>query len=258
MMNFKVALLDDNKEQVELNKQYLEQLGNILVVAASYDAKSFLCAVKETNPDILILDLNLGDSYMNGMEVAYHLKLPVIFVSSNVPQYVKDMENLKRDFSICVDHLTKPFSEQDFKKTLSRFFTDVSFYMNQKHVYLNIGKLKRNKISLNSIVYLAADKASGSESNNKEIYFNDRNKELLIDFSFSKMEEKGFPKSQFITIHKSYRVNINHIKHYCRTSESISVEIFSATGKPQIKTLPVSENYHNIFKTLSKQSLLLP
>lgn len=247
----KIALLDDNAEQLERNQRFLSTLP-VEVVTASLSAKAFLQEVKLSKPDVLVLDLNLGDSYMTGMEVAFELKLPVLFASSNTPEYVKEMERLKRDESLCVDHITKPFSETDFKKTLSRFLTEVQFFANQQHIYLDLGKQKRNKILLDSIVYLAADKSSGSESNNKEIYFNNRNKELLIDFSFTRMEEKGLLKSQFITIHKSYRVNINHIKHYCKKSENVAVEVFTSSGKLETKHLPVSENYQNLLKPFKK------
>jgi DNA-binding LytR/AlgR family response regulator len=252
MMVFKIALLDDNKEQLQINKKYLEQLEGTTVVAACYESKSFLDEVKIAKPDILVLDLNLGDSYMNGMEVAYHLKLPVIFVSSNTAQYIKEMEGLKRDFSICVDHLTKPFSENDFKKTINRFFREVDFFASHEHVYLDLGRQKRNKVSVDSIVYLTADKANGAESNNKEIYFNNRNKELLIDFSFSRMEDRGLLKTRFITIHKSYRVNVNHIKHYIKKDEIVEVEVFNASGKLEVKQLPVSENYQTLLKSFRK------
>lgn len=247
----KIALLDDNPEQLEKNQKFLSNLP-VDVVTACTNAKVFLQEVKVFKPDVLVLDLNLGDSYMTGMEVAFELKLPVLFASSNTPEYVKEMERLKRDESLCVDHITKPFSETDFKKTLSRFLTEVQFFANQQHIYLDLGKQKRNKILLDSIVYLAADKSSGSESNNKEIYFNNRNKELLIDFSFTRMEEKGLLKSQFITIHKSYRVNVNHIKHYCKKSENVAVEVFTSSGKLETKHLPVSENYQNLLKPFKK------
>lgn len=247
----KIALLDDNPEQLEKNQKFLSTLP-VDVVTSCTNAKVFLQEVKVFKPDVLVLDLNLGDSYMTGMEVAFELKLPVLFASSNTPEYVKEMERLKRDESLCVDHITKPFSETDFKKTLSRFLTEVQFFANQQHIYLDLGKQKRNKILLDSIVYLAADKSSGSESNNKEIYFNNRNKELLIDFSFTRMEEKGLLKSQFITIHKSYRVNVTHIKHYCKKSENVAVEVFTSSGKLETKHLPVSENYQNLLKPFKK------
>lgn len=252
MIVLKAALLDDNIEQLEINKEYLKKLGVVNVVTIGFEAKTFLKEVVETKPDILVLDLNLGDSYMTGMEVAHTLKLPVIFVSSNTSQYIKEMEILKREYNICVDHLTKPFTETEFNKTLSRFFIEVQMFANQQHVYLDFGKVKRTKIALDSIVYLTADKATGSESNNKQIHFNHRKAENLIDFSFSKMEDKGLLKSQFVTIHKSFRVNINHIKHYNKKTETIEVDIFSASGKLEPKQLPVSENYQSIVKQFKK------
>lgn len=247
----KLALLDDNPEQLAKNQKYLAHLP-VEVVTACIDAKSFLEEVKLSKPDVLILDLNLGDSYMTGMEVAYELKLPVLFASSNTPQYIREMEQLKRDFSICVDHLTKPFPEVEFQKTFSRFLQEVQFFSNQNHVHLDLGKQKRSKIAVDSIVYLVSDKAGGAESNNKQIYFNNRKTESLIDFSFSKMEEKGLLKSQFITIHKSFRVNVNHIKQYNKKEETIEVEILNSIGKLETKKLPVSENYQSAVKYFKK------
>lgn len=247
----KIAILDDNQEQLKVNQKYLINLP-VEVVTTCVDAKSFLLEVKLSKPDVLLLDLNLGDSYMTGMEVAYELKLPVLFVSSNTPQYIKEMENLKREFSMCVDHLTKPFSENDFKKTVVRFLQEVQFFSNQNHVFLDLGKQKRTKLLVDSVVYLVADKAAGSESNNKQIYFSNRKAESLIDFSFSKMEEKGLMKSQFITIHKSFRVNVNHIKYYNKKAETVEVEVFNASGKLESKFLPVSENYQSVLKSFKK------
>ena len=114
-MFLKAALLDDNKEQLLKNQQLLEQL-RLSVVLACTNSQAFLNDVKTVQPEILFFDLNLGDSYMTDMEVAFELRLPVLFVSSNTAQYIKEMERLKRDFDVCVDHLTKPFSDAEFFK----------------------------------------------------------------------------------------------------------------------------------------------
>lgn len=247
----RLALLDDNPEQLERNKSFLRGLP-VEVVTVSLKAKTFLQEVKLSKPEVLVLDLNLGDSYMTGMEVAFELKLPVLFASSNTPEYSKEMERLKRDESLCVDHITKPFTEQEFQKTLTRFLQEIKLFSNQNHITLDFATQKRAKIAVDSIVYLVADKANGSESNNKQIYFTNRKSESLIDFSFTKMEDKGLLKSQFITIHKSFRVNINNIKHYNKKEEVIEVEVFNNSGKLEIKKLPVSENYQSIIKSLKK------
>ena len=252
MHKLKAALLDDNKEQLLKHKQLLEQSGMVSVVTDCFSAETFMQQIKDTKPEVLFLDLNLGDSYMTGMEVAFEVKLPVLFVSSNNAQYVKDMEVLKREYDLCVDHITKPFTEKEFLKTTERFLTEVAFFSNRQQVYLDFGAAKRNKIALDHIVYLSSDKANGAESNNKQIHFINRKAENLIDFSFTRMEEKGMLKSQFITIHKSFRVNVNHIKSYHKKTEWIEVEVFTSLGKLETKQLPVSENYQAELKKIIK------
>lgn len=246
------ALLDDNKEQLLKNQQMLEKEGLVTVVSACISAQSFLEHIKHSNPEVLFLDLNLGDWYMTGMEVAFQLKLPVLFASSNTAQYIKEMETLKRDHNLCVEHITKPFTEQEFIKTTQRFLKEIDFFKKESHIQLDFGTSKRNKIAMESIVYLSTDKASGAESNNKQIHFTNRKTENLIDFSFSKMEEKGFLKSQFVTIHKSFRVNKNHIKAYHHKTESIEIQVFTANGKLETKSLQVSENYQAEIKKILK------
>ncbi|QBN17791.1 LytR/AlgR family response regulator transcription factor [Flavobacterium nackdongense] len=252
MSKLKAALLDDNKEQLLLNQQMLESFGMVSVVSSCASAKVFLEDVKTTQPEVLFLDLNLGDSYMTGMEVAFQLKLPVLFVSSNTAQYIKEIEKLKRDYDICVDHITKPFTEQEFLKTTQRFLKEIELFKKEEFIHLDFGMSKRNKIAINTIVYLSTDKNKGAESNNKQIHFTNRKPENLIDFSFTKMEDKGLLKSQFITIHKSFRVNAKHIKAYHKSTESIEVEVFTAQGKLESKYLQVSENYQPLVKQLKK------
>lgn len=252
MTLLKAALLDDNKEQLLKNKQFLEKAGLVDVVTACVSAEAFLQEVKQSQPEVLFLDLNLGDSYMTGMEVAFELKLPVLFVSSNTSQYVKEMEQLKRQCEHCVDHITKPFTEEELVKTTGRFLKEVHFFAKEEFVYLDFGSSKRNKIQLNAIVYLESDKANGAQSNNKTIYFKNKKVEQLIDFSFTKMEEKGLPKSEFITIHKSIRVNKHHIKSFDKKTEKIEVDVFNSNGKMETKHLPVSENYFADVKQFKK------
>jgi CheY-like chemotaxis protein len=252
MSKIKAALLDDNKEQLALNQQMLESYGLVSVVSSCTSANTFLDEIKNSQPEVLFLDLNLGDSYMTGMEVAFQLKIPVLFVSSNTAQYIKEIEKLKRDYDLCVDHITKPFTEQEFIKTTQRFLKEVEFFKKEHFIHLDFGASKRNKIAINSIVYLSTDKNNGAESNNKQIHFTNRKPENLIDFSFSKMEEKGLLKSNFITIHKSFRVNSNHIKAYYNKTESVEVEVFTSQGKLELKQLQVSENYQPLVKQLKK------
>lgn len=247
---YRIALLKDNAKQLEKLANYLSKIPDVEIVLQSRNSDDFFEQLKLASPDILLTDLDLGNDSMTGMEVAQELKIPVFFASFNTSDYIENIEHLKRDAEICVDHITKLFTEEQFLKSFKRFLKEVELFSNQQFVYLNFNKTKRNKILIDDIVYLCADKQAGSESNNKLIHFINRKPESLIDFSFSKMEEKGLSTHQFVTIHKSFRVNKKFIQRYCHKSETIELMVFDKDGVVKSAKLSVSENYQNVIKKL--------
>ena len=71
------------------------------------------------------------------------------------------------------------------------------------------------------------------------------------------MDDKGFLKSNFVTIHKSFRVNRRHIKFYDKQTEKIEVVVFHSTGKTSVKQLRVSKNYQADLKIILNGSSLI-
>ena len=248
--NYRIALLEDNSKLLERLAEYILKIQNVEIVLKSKNSDDFFEQLKTCYPDILVTDLDLGNDSLTGMEVAQELKIPVFFASVNTADYVENMEHLKRDAEICIDHITKPFTEEQFLKSFKRFLKEVEFFSNFQYVYLDFNKTKRNKILIDDIVYLCADKQQGSESNNKQIHFTNRKPENLIDFSFSKMEEKGLLSTQFVTIHKSFRVNKKYINKYHPKTQEIEIKIFDKENLTKTVKLSVSENYQNVIKKL--------
>ncbi len=234
----RIALLEDNPRQLEKLESYLVQIPHVEIVLKSKSSEHFFEQLKTIQPDILVADLDLGNDSMTGMDVAQDIQLPVLF-TGDVKNYVRDIENLKRDAEISVDHITKPFKEEQFVKSLKRFLQEVNFFSPPQYVTLEFNK-KKNRILIDDIVYLCANK---NASNNKEIYFINSAPASLIDFSFTRMEESGLLKSQFVTIHKSFRVNKKYIKAYNPKTEKIEISIFDGPGKTKSVTIKVSENY---------------
>lgn len=248
LKTYSIALLEDNNKMLDRLSEYILKIQNVEIVLKSKNSDDFFEQLKTCYPDILVTDLDLGNDSLTGMEVAQELKIPVFFASVNTADYVENMEHLKRDAEICIDHITKPFTEEQFTKSFKRFLKEVELFSNLQFVYLDFNKTKRNKIFIDDIVYLCADKQAGSESNNKQIHFINRAPANLIDFSFSKMEEKGLSSNQFLTIHKSFRVNKKYINHYCSKSDSVEIKVYDKDGVAKIVKLAVSENYQNVIK----------
>jgi DNA-binding response OmpR family regulator len=243
-MKLKVAILEDNPSLLKDHKQNLEATDLVEVVAFATTSTDFLTNEKTSKADALLLDIDLGGgSNMNGLEVAYKLKLPVLFVSAHNAANLKEIEKLESEFDLIVDHITKPFTEKEFIKKARKFLNEVIEEITSKYINLDFADSKKNKIVVDTIVYLCADKAHGAESNNKIIYFTDRKPEILIDFTIAKMQEKGFSKHKFLEIIRGVVVNEKHIKPRKKGSREIEVEVINLNGKFETKILKTSENF---------------
>lgn len=241
-MRTKVAILEDNKELLKELKQTLEETALVEVVAWATSSAEFLTKVEQTKPDALLLDIDLGGDSLSGLDIAHMLKLPVLFVSGKTVEFNHGIEDHNINSVVPVQHITKPITEEKLRKILPKFIREIEAQATKDFIYLDFAGSRRNKIAIETIVYLGTDKAGGSESNNKQIFFTNRKPEILINFSFSKMEECGFSKNKFIVIHKSFRVNVDKIERY-KKSHDIEVTVIGTNGKAEIKPLPVSENY---------------
>lgn len=253
MTIWKLALLEDNLDFLQDRIRNLESIEHVKVVGSATNSNDFLKLVQQTNPDAILVDIELHNDSMSGLDIAYKLNLPVLFVSSENAKHIKDLEHLKIEQDLVVDHITKPFTESAFLKSVHRFVKDI-YIRNASEFKMNL-KQTRNGIPYETIVFLSSDKMEGSESNNKMIYFNNQPPKKLVDFSFSKMEEKGFHPNQFVTIHRSFRVNIQQIKRYDQSKFVVEVEAVSSTGKLELKALPVSENFRPAVRKLFPRTL---
>lgn len=243
-MKLKIAILEDNPSLLKDHKQNLEATDLVDVVAFATNSTDFLNNEKTSKADALLLDIDLGGgSNMNGLEVAYKLKLPVLFVSGHNAANLKEIEKLESEFDLIVDHITKPFTEKEFIKKATKFLNEVLESIESIFIVLDFEEDKFCKVPIDTIVYLESDTGKSGASNNKRIYFTDKKPQLLFDFSFSKMTEKGFNKNQFLTVHRSYVVNEKHIKSYKKATHEIEVEVFTSAGKKELIRIKVSENF---------------
>ena len=245
MMKLQVAILEDSRALLKELKENVEATGLVEVVAWATNSEEFIEKVGEVKPEALLLDIDLGGDSMNGLDIANTLKLPVLFVSGKTRDFFQSIEELNINSEITIEHISKPITPEKLKKILPKFINEIRAMNQAQFVYIDFGDSRRNKIALDSIVCLHTDKKMGADSNNKLIYFTDRKKEVLVDFSFSKMEQHGFSKNQFITIHKSFRVNADKILRYHTATHEVEVAVFKSPGKTDTKFLPVSENYRS-------------
>ncbi len=252
MKKLNVALLEDNKYLLKDLKDELELTGLVNVIVWAGNSKELFDKLKTNNQiDALILDIDIGDS-MNGIDIAFKLQLPVLFVSGKTKDYFEKIEELNLNSEKIVEHISKPVNPDKMQRILAKFKRQIEASNAEKYILLDLKDIetnetiKRNKILLEDIVFIGTDKNLGSESNNKIIYFINRDPAILIDFSFTKMEEKGFSSQEFLKTHKSYRVNAKYIKEY-NPNHTVTVKYYENRELKEYK-VPVSENYRYKFK----------
>ena len=106
-MAYKILLVDDDKDIVETLSSRLAKEGYNVVVA--YDGEEALIKVRDDNPDVVLLDLNLPK--LNGFDVLKEIRKnyndkwrPVIIISAQ-----NELEIVKKSYNLEADHyLAKP------------------------------------------------------------------------------------------------------------------------------------------------------
>jgi two-component system sensor histidine kinase/response regulator len=119
-----ILVVDDNEMNVELLSNMLERYHYRVVTSLS--GQESLRLVKDENPEIILLDINMPQ--MSGYEVCRRLKaepetadIPVIFISA-----LDDTDNIVQGFDAGgVDYILKPFK---FREVLARVETQLTLY----------------------------------------------------------------------------------------------------------------------------------
>lgn len=248
MENLKVAILEDDMDLLKELIYNLKQLGIIDVVVWATNSNEFKEKIANCVVDALFLDINLNNDSKTGIDVANLSELPVLFLTGKTSEFYPIIESLNNEKTQrIVEIITKPITFEKLSNRLPKFINQIKSQINSKYIFLDFINSKRNKIELNHIVCLETDTGNNGASSNKIIYFENRRPEKLIDFSYSKMEEKGLNHNDFVTPHKSYRININKLICY-NNNHTLDLKVMNTEGKIETKQIPVSENYRNIFR----------
>lgn len=243
MKKLGVAVLEDNKLLLKGLVQMLSKSGVVEVVAYEVNSESFLEKLKHTRAEALVLDIDIAGDNMNGIEVANYAGLPVLFVSGKTKEYLKEIEEVDLESDTIIEFITKPVNQNKLNRKLEKFIDQVQSFQRNQSVYLKFEGGNTEKVSKKDIVFLEADKQHGAKSNNKRIYFSNKKPQTLIDFSFNQMDRIGLFKTQFITIHKSFRVNASQIKDYNVKKHTLLVKAKDENGDLRDFELRVTNNY---------------
>lgn len=107
-----ILIIDDESEFLKIMKVWLESLGYTVITAQ--DGKSGLGKARESNPDMIILDVLMPE--MNGYEVCRLLKFDEKYKSIPVIMLTAKTQNVDRQLGERVgadDYISKPFKNEE-------------------------------------------------------------------------------------------------------------------------------------------------
>lgn len=230
----KCVIIDDEPLAVDLIKEFVSKVESLELVHTFNNAIDAISIINQSNVDLIFLDIEMphfsGIDFLNAID-----KKPLVIFTTAYENYAVEGFNLG-----AVDYLVKPIPFNRFLKSVTRaqqLFNpqNIATQSNPitapeiEHDFMFVRAEYENvKINFADILYIEGLK------DYVKIYTAD-NKYILTLISLIKLEtilcNKGFSR-----IHRSYIINIKHVKSIQKNKVIIAD-----------KRIPISESYKNSF-----------
>ena len=221
----KCIIVEDEVLAQQVIQNYLERTPQLELVAICQNANEAKKVLENSEVDLIFLDLQLP-----GVTGLHFLRSipdpPIVIITTAYAEYALE----SYEFNV-IDYLLKPISFERFTQAINKLMGGrmLSQPTPEKenwgdHSFIKSGS-KFFKVNFSEILYAQAMK--------DYVRIFTREYQLISHQTMNELEDM-LPDKQFIRIHKSYIVSINHIKIIYGNS----VEIDSVT-------LPIGNNYRD-------------
>jgi DNA-binding LytR/AlgR family response regulator len=199
MIKLKVLIVEDEPLIADSIAERLERNG-YEVVGIADEANEALQIVKEQNPDIALLDVNI-EGNVDGIGLAAQLTIPFIFLTSYYDQKTLDRAKLTNPSG----YIVKPFNERDLIANLeiarSRIGLKATEKKSSEKLFLKNGS---------EIVSVVTSDIFMAEAYDNYTYIHTEHDKFLISHTLKSIEEKLLPYG-FRRIHRSYLINFEKV-----------------------------------------------
>ncbi|MDX1685421.1 MAG: LytTR family DNA-binding domain-containing protein [Saprospiraceae bacterium] len=223
-MTIKTIVVDDEPLAIEVLQNYVEQISDMELVGTCKNALEADKLLKSEEVDLLLLDVQMPQ--VSGLEFLRSLSDPPhVILTTAYSEYALDGFDLD-----VVDYLLKPIPLDRFMKAVNRVRE----------------RMQGDSPSGDSYFFVKADKKMVRIDYDDVIYVEGLKdyviircpKERIVTLQTMKSLEKRLPSPTFQRIHRSYIVNVEHIK-------AIVGNMVEVIEKGQAKHLPIGKNYRD-------------
>lgn len=203
----KVYIVEDELLARDELKFLLSQIGQIEVVGETDCVQSALQSIQSLQPEVVFLDIELveGTSLQLAEQIQSMEHPPAVVFATAYDEYALKAFELN-----AIDYILKPFNEERLRITLSKV---------QRSLEKDIQQTKGIPIDHNQKIALAIDDRIVLLQGEDIVYIESAGGKCTVKTKTQTYEvkdtliniEKKLPPQQFIRVHRSFVVNVNHI-----------------------------------------------
>src|SRR5690606_31305090 len=232
-MELKCIAVDDEPLALEMVSAFIRQTSFLSLVGQFENAIEALSYLNKHEVDLVFLDIQMPD--LTGMELARVLegnkrdRKPRIIFTTAYNQFA--IEGYKVD---ALDYLLKPFNYEEFLRASTKAYNLANVSQTQEeeeqaeYLFLKV-EYQLVKVMLKDITFIEAYK------DYVKVHLTNKPAPLLSLTSLKSLEDL-LPAKQFMRIHRSYIVSLDHIQSITKNSVNMGHT-----------TLTVSDNYKETF-----------
>jgi DNA-binding LytR/AlgR family response regulator len=231
-------IIDDEPLAQEILEVYIAKVSFLELKGSFGNPLEAAGLLKEEQPDILFLDINMPD--LDGLSFIPMLNpKPMIILTTAYDQYALKAFDLE-----VKDYLLKPFSFERFYKSVLRLFQEQSGKGQsekkgtrseptnvQEYIFLKVGH-RIQKLAIRDILFV--------EGMKDYLRIHTAEEKIMTLLNFAKLEEL-LPSSAFARVHRSFLVAIDKIDHIEKNRIRIAEHV-----------IPISETYADAFHKMLK------
>ncbi|ODN30829.1 LytR/AlgR family response regulator transcription factor [Fervidobacterium thailandense] len=246
------VIVEDEKLQALVLEKLLKELG-VKVESIAMNAREAVEVINSVKPDVVFLDINLGDA--DGFYVLEQVShKPYVVFTTAYSEYA-----LKAFEVYAIDYIVKPVTRERIAKTIERLRnllekSDESFEERlQEQVRRALERLreeffglKRPRFSVeigDEVVFLDPSDILYIEAFEHGARIATKSAEYISKTPLKELEEQLSSEGlgQFVRVHRSYLVNMDHVRKISRNYFGTVALVLSND-----KTIPVGRSYRKV------------
>jgi len=222
-----VIIDDEEKSRMLLRNLLQDYCRQVEVLDMADSVKSGLKLVQSQRPDLIFLDIEMPDGTgFNLLEQLDDAHPEVIFTTAYDKYAIQAIH-----FS-ALDYLLKPISVDDLKNAVEKVQQEIEARLEKQSMNESLQVLLENKKAQAGNKKIGLPTQSGinfvhiknivmckAEGNYSIIYLSDRQHQEIVSRTLKEFEDM-LSEFNFFRVHRSYLINLEHVKEYSRTNQS--------------------------------------